>query len=263
MNILQKIVAHKKEEVTQAKAKVSVEALQEVCAARTFRPFEANLAAATKERMAIIAEIKRASPSKGVICAGLNPAVQAVAYEKGGASALSVLTDHHFFKGTEADLKAARAHCDLPVLRKDFIIDPYQIFETAAMGADAALLIVRILSQPQLSEYMAICRELGLAVLVETHNAQEIERAVLAGATIVGVNNRNLESFDTNITRSAELAEKVASNTILVAESGIWTADDVRQLAQTGIRVFLVGESLVRAEDPVKTLKELVYATVA
>lgn len=263
MNILQKIVAHKKEEVTQAKTNVSVEALQEVCATRSFRPFEANLASATKERMAIIAEIKRASPSKGVICADLDPAIQAAAYEQGGAAALSVLTDHHFFQGTAADLKAARAHCDLPVLRKDFMVDDYQIYETAAMGADAALLIVRILSQQQLSEYMAICRELGLAVLVETHNAAEIERAVLAGATIIGVNNRNLESFDTNITRSAELVEKVDSNTILVAESGIRTADDVRQLAQTGIRVFLVGESLVRAKDPVKQVEELVHATAA
>ena len=263
MNILQKIVAHKKEEISAAKVKVTESLLKKMCEKRTFRPFEANLAVATKKRMAIIAEIKRASPSKGVICADLNPAAQAAAYQKGGASALSVLTDNHFFQGTDADLKTARAHCDLPVLRKDFIVDAYQIYETAAMGADAALLIARILSQQQLTEYMTLCRELCLAVLVETHNAAEIEQAVLAGATIIGVNNRNLESFETDIARSAELAKKVDSNTILVAESGIRTADDVRQLAQTGIRVFLVGESLVRAEDPVKQVEELVHAAAA
>lgn len=263
MNILQQIVTHKKEEVSVAKTLISENQLRNTCSNRVYRPFEANLATDTKERIAIIAEIKRSSPSKGMICADLDPAVQAAAYQKGGAAALSVLTDHHFFKGTETDLKIARAHCDLPVLRKDFIVDAYQIYETAAMGADAALLIVRILSQQQLIEYMALCRKLGLAVLVETHNAQEIEQAVLAGATIIGVNNRNLESFETNITRSAELAEKVDSNTILVAESGIRTADDVRQLAKTGIRVFLVGESLVRAEDPVKLVKELVHAAAA
>lgn len=263
MNILQKIVAHKKEEVAQAKANVSVEALQKVCAKRIFRPFKANLAATTRNRVAIIAEIKRASPSKGVICADLDPAAQATAYQKGGAAALSVLTDTQFFQGTTADLKAARANCELPVLRKDFIIDPYQIYETVAMGADAALLIVRILTPKQLTEYLAICRELGLAVLVETHNAAEIEQAALAGATIIGVNNRNLESFETDITRSAELAEKVDASTIFVAESGIRTANDIRQLAQTGIRVFLVGESLVRAEDPIKQVEELVHAAVA
>ncbi len=263
MNILQKIVGHKKEEVTAAKALIDENQLRSACADRVYRPFEANLAAATKKRMAIIAEIKRASPSKGVICADLDPAAQAAAYQKGGAAALSVLTDNHFFQGAEADLKAARANCGLPVLRKDFIVDAYQIYETAAMGADAALLIVRILTPQQLTEYIAICRELGLAVLVETHNAAEIEQALLAGATIIGVNNRNLENFDTDIDRSAQLAEKVDSNTILVAESGIRTADDVRQLAQTGIRVFLVGESLVRAEDPVKQLEELVHAAAA
>lgn len=263
MNILQKIVAYKKKEVSAAKAKITESQLRKECEKCAFRPFEANLAAATKERMAIIAEIKRASPSKGVICADLDPAAQAAAYQKGGAAALSVLTDHHFFQGTENDLRTARAHCDLPVLRKDFIVDAYQIYETAAMGADAALLIVRILSEQQLADYMALCRELGLSVLVETHNAAEIEQAVLAGASIIGVNNRNLESFETNINRSAQLAEKIDSNTILVAESGIRTAADVCQLAQTGIRVFLVGESLVRAEDPVKQVEELVHAAAA
>lgn len=263
MNILQKIVAHKKEEVAHAKANIPVEKLKKACARRTFRPFEANLATTTKERVAIIAEIKRASPSKGVICADLDPAAQAAAYQKGGAAALSVLTDHDFFRGAEADLKIARAHCNLPVLRKDFIVDPYQIYETAAMGADAALLIVRILTPQQITDYLALCREVGLSVLVETHNAAEIEQAVLAGATIIGVNNRNLESFETDIGRSTQLADKVDAETILVAESGIRTADDIRQLAKTGIRVFLVGESLVRAEDPVRQLEGLVRAAAA
>ena len=263
MNILQKIVAHKKGEVAQAKTHVSVEALRKVFTNRTFRPFEANLAAATAKRMAIIAEIKRASPSKGVICADLDPAAQAAAYQKGGAAALSVLTDRHFFQGAADDLKTARAHCDLPVLRKDFIVEPYQIYETAAMGADAALLIVRILTPQQLSDYLALGRDLGLAVLVETHTAEEVEQALSAGATIIGVNNRNLENFNTDIGRSAQLAGRVDAQTILVAESGIQTAADVRRLAQTGIRSFLVGESLVRAKNPEKKLLELVYATAA
>jgi len=263
MNILQKIVAHKKAEVTRAQADVSIVSLQKACTNRTFRPFEANLASATSKRMAIIAEIKRASPSKGVICTDLDPAAQAQAYQKGGAAALSVVTDRRFFKGSADDLASARTHCNLPVLRKDFIVDPYQIYETAAMGADAALLIVRILTPRQLADFMTLCRELGLAVLVETHTAQEIEQAVVAGATIIGVNNRNLENFDTDIDRSVQLADKVDAHTVLVAESGIQTAADVRQLAQSGIRAFLVGESLVRAEHPVNKLKELVFAAAS
>lgn len=206
----------------------------------------------------IIAEIKRASPSKGVICPDLNPARYASQYEQGGAAALSVLTDTPYFQGSFEDFKAAREAAGLPMIRKDFLISSYQIYESSVLEADAVLLIVRILSAEQLRDYLSLCAELELDALVEVHSEEDIEAASRAGAKLIGINNRNLSSFETNIETAINMVSLLEPGQIPVAESGIRGPEDVQKLRQAGIRNFLIGESLVRASDPRAFLKSLI-----
>lgn len=257
-NILKKIVATKHKEVAEAKKKFPEEQLREKARApRENRPFLKRLAAPGPTGVNIIAEIKRASPSKGIIRKDLDAARQAAMYEKGGAAALSVLTDRDYFKGDFEDLKAARKACNLPVLRKDFIISEYQIYESAVLGADAILLIVRILTEDRIQRFLNIAVELGLDVLVETHSEEEIKVAVRAGARLIGVNNRNLDSFETSINNAIRLSSLLSLDQTAVAESGISRPADIQALKKAGFHNFLIGESLARSQDPIEFLKYL------
>jgi len=255
MNFLNTIIEHKKREVAAAKMWLPLERLRPMALRdRKRRPFKQKL---RRPGINIIAEIKRTSPSKGTIRSDLDPARYAAAYEQGGAAALSVLTDQAFFRGSIEDLQAARRASALPVLRKDFTIDPYQIYESAAMGADAVLLIVRILSKEQLTQYLTLSRELGLDTLVEINSEEDLEAAAEAGAELIGINNRNLQSFDTDVGTAARLSRLLEPHQIPVAASGIRTREDIENTLQAGIHNFLIGESLVRAEDPVQFLQTL------
>ncbi len=260
-NILKKIVATKHEEVADARKKIPDDRLREEAQApRDKRPFFDRLTGAGPGGVNIIAEIKRASPSKGIIQGDLDAAAQALRYEQGGAAALSVLTDRSYFKGSFEDLKAARRSSHLPVLRKDFIVSEYQIYESAVLGADAILFIVGILTRQQLADYLGLADECGFDVLVETHSENEIEAACRAGARLVGINNRNLRSFETSIDTSVRLASLLAPDQTAVAESGIDGPEAIRQLTAAGFHNFLIGESLVRADDPAAFLKNLISA---
>ena len=215
-------------------------------------------ALADKSRVNIIAEFKRASPSKGEISASAAAGETARRYESGGAAALSVLTEEDFFRGTLADLAEAKRSCALPVLRKDFIFDAYQVYEAAAAGADALLLIVAALSDETLRHLRSLTEdELGLDALVEVHTADEMERAGRAGATLIGVNNRNLRTFKVTLDVSASLARRAPEGALLVSESGISKPDDIGFLRQHGYSAFLVGETLMRAGRPEEALREL------
>jgi len=250
MNILQQIVEHKKQEIAEAKNRLSENELRrQAFYMRETRPFLKRLEKPGTAGINVVAEIKRASPSRGIIRSDPNIAKYASDYELGGARALSVLTDRHYFKGRTDDFIKARNNTSLPVLRKDFLISSYQIYESSVMGADAVLLIVRILSRQQLKDYLDLCREIGMDVLVETHSKKEIEAAAWAGAKLIGINNRNLSSFDTDVEISVQLAPFIASGQIVVAESGIRNREDIKKLMDVGIWNFLIGESLVRAPD--------------
>jgi len=258
-DFLSKIIEQKKEEVAAAQRIISEKELKEKAEQlpRNRRGFFKRLEKPGQSGVNIIAEIKRASPSKGLICPDLNPAGYALEYEKGGAAALSVLTERQYFKGSFEDLKAARESVTLPVLRKDFLISSYQIYESAVLGADAVLLIVRILSQEQLQDYLSLAKEFALDVLVEVHSEKEIESAARAKANLVGINNRNLKSFETDIENAVKMVSLLESYQIPVAESGIKSFEDIKKLHNAGIWNFLVGESLVRAENPKEFLRSL------
>jgi indole-3-glycerol phosphate synthase len=206
---------------------------------------------------AIIAEIKKASPSKGVLAADFDPVGMAQAYARGGAAALSVLTDEQFFQGSLSNLEAARAAAALPALRKDFTIDGLHVVEAAAHGADAILLIAAILTVDELRRYRELAGQLGMAALVEVHDEDELAAAIDSGANIIGVNNRNLRTFEVTLDTSLRLAGLIPANTVKVAESGIHTRADIVQLSAAGFHAFLVGERLMRAPDPAAALKEL------
>lgn len=212
--------------------------------------------------LSVIAEFKRRSPSGGEIRHGASPAEIARLYASSGAAALSVLTDEKYFGGTNADLLAARAACDLSVLRKDFVVDPFQIYEARAIGADAILLIVRALSEDQLREFLDLATALGMDALVETHSASEVERALKAGATIIGVNNRDLDTLVTDVTLAPRLRSVVPPECVFVAESGISTPDQMSVLERAGVDAVLIGETLLRASDPGSRLRELLSAGV-
>jgi indole-3-glycerol phosphate synthase len=258
MDFLRTIVVHKQEEVAARKRATPLEVLRD-------RPLPATrdfAAALRKPGLPAIAEIKRKSPSKGPLRENLDPPVVARSYEANGAAAISVLTDREFFGGSLEDLVSVRQAVSLPVLRKDFVIDAYQLHETRCAGADAALLIVRILSASQLTEFLALARELGLAALVETHDQGEVEQAVNAGAEIIGVNSRNLETLEVSLETALQLRQHIPPDRVTVAESGIHTREDAARLKQAGYDAILVGESLMRSADPGARLRELLEGTV-
>ncbi len=221
------------------------------------RPFRAALQHAAASELAVIAEIKRRSPSKGDLAPDLDPAGIATAYARGGASCLSVLTDEHWFGGSPADLQAAGASVDLPVLRKDFTVDPRDVARARAMGADAVLLIVAALDQNQLFDFRAIAGELGMDVLVEVHDERELERALATGADLIGVNQRDLVTFEVDSDRAARVGAAMPDGVMRVAESGIRDGEDARRLVDAGFHAVLVGESVVTAADPERSVAGL------
>jgi len=212
---------------------------------------------AVNSEIRLLAEVKKASPSKGLIRADFDPVKIAQTYEQAGASAVSVLTDEKYFQGHLSYLEAVRQAIDLPVLRKDFTVDPYQIYEARASGADAILLIVAALSKDELIEFMALATDLGMASLVETHTSEELDIALEIGARIIGVNNRNLQTFETKLETTLELADRIPDDRVLVSESGIFTRADVERLLSAGVDAILVGESLMREPDPAVKVREL------
>ncbi|MBT8340040.1 MAG: indole-3-glycerol phosphate synthase TrpC [Desulfatitalea sp.] len=264
MTILERIVADKKQEIAAAKAKISASDLRTRIGdmARDLRGFQQRLAAPGPGGVNIIAEVKRASPSKGDICKDLDAVQCARQYAAGGAAAVSVLTDTPYFKGSLNDLRKVRAAVTLPVLRKEFIIDPYQVYETFIAGADALLLIVRILSASQLNELASLTAELGMDALVEIHTPAEYEIAHAAGAGLIGINNRNLATFDTDLDTAVGMAALFQPDEIPVTASGIHSRADIEQNLASGIFNFLVGESLVRAKDRKAFLRTLIGSQV-
>lgn len=262
-DILQRILTRKSEEVAERSARLP---LAELSARVADLPETRGFAAAIEGKIdaglpAVIAEVKRASPSKGVIRPDFHPAAIARSYELGGAACLSVLTDKDFFQGSEDFLQQAREACSLPVLRKDFVIDPYQVYEARVIGADCILLIVAALADSALLELSLLAAELDLDVLCEVHDAEELERALALPVPLIGVNNRNLRTFHTSLDTSLELQQLMEYDRILVSESGIHTPDDVATLRDAGINAFLVGEAFMRADDPGAELKRLFAAT--
>ena len=253
MTILETIVAARRQAVADARQRVPQASLERAATGR--RDYRGFAAALARPGLRVIAEIKRASPSRGPIAPALDPAALARAYAAGGAAALSVLTEPDFFQGSPDDLHRARAAVDLPVLRKDFIIDPYQVYETAALGADALLLIVRVLDDAQLHELHTLARQLGLDVLTEVHDARDIARANALGAPLVGINNRDLAQFKTDTGQATRLVGQLHPGCLPVALSGIRSDDDIRRTRAGGITRVLVGETLVRAPDPATTLR--------
>jgi indole-3-glycerol phosphate synthase len=254
-NILARIVAQKREELALADA--SLEVWESAAAQRLAdrRDFRAALAARTP---AIIAEVKKASPSKGVLSHDFDPARIAGQYERGGASALSVLTDEMFFQGSLADLETARRTVSLPVLRKDFTIAPAHVAQAAAHGADAILLIAAILSEREIRDFREAAARFRMSALVEVHDWRELDVAIAAGADLIGVNNRNLNTFEVTLETSLRLAERMPAGALLVSESGIHNARDIASLQAAGYSAFLVGEHLMKSGDPAGALRELI-----
>jgi indole-3-glycerol phosphate synthase len=262
-DILDKIVAVKREEITAALnrkplALVRADAESRVLTRDFVGAMRAKIAAG---QAAVIAEIKKASPSKGVLRQDFIPADIAQSYAEHGAACLSVLTDVQFFQGSVDYLKQARASCQLPVLRKDFIVDAYQVYESRVMGADGILLIASCLDDGQMKEFEAIARSLDMAVLVEVHDATELQRALQLKTPLIGINNRNLKTFEVSLDTTLTLMRDVPTDRLLVTESGIHTRDDVLRMGAAGINAFLVGEAFMRAPDPGAALADLFAAS--
>ena len=261
-DILQRIVAVKRDEVAAAKAGRSLASLRDeaesATARRGLRGFESALRAKLAAgRAAVIAEVKKASPSKGVLREHFVPAQIAASYEAGGAAALSVLTDERFFQGSAAFLQQARAACSLPVLRKDFLVDEYQVVEARALGADCILLIAACLEDALMTDLEAAALALGMAVLVEVHDGDELDRALRLKTPLLGINNRNLRSFEVTLDTTLGLLPRVPADRLLVTESGILAQSDVQRMHSAGVHAFLVGEAFMRAPDPGAALAAL------
>ncbi|WP_293264355.1 indole-3-glycerol phosphate synthase TrpC [Neptunomonas sp.] len=264
--VLKKILHRKYEEVEQRSYDVPLADLEKQIKSQlndnemTPRGFTNVMAHSVAGNIsAVIAEIKKASPSKGVLRDPFRPSEIAKSYQQGGASCLSVLTDADFFQGHEDYLKEARAACSLPVIRKDFMMDPYQVFESRAMGADCILLIVSALEDAEMEELNRIAHQLDMDVLIEVHDGDELERALRLDNRMLGINNRNLHTFDVSLDTTLELLRYIPENRIVVTESGILTVDDVKAMRDHKVFSFLVGETFMRAEDPGEKLKELFF----
>ncbi|MDN5510274.1 MAG: indole-3-glycerol phosphate synthase TrpC [Pseudomonas lactis] len=260
--VLEKILARKAEEVAERRARVSLAELEaQAKSAEAPRGFaNALIAQAKLKQPAVIAEVKKASPSKGVIREHFVPAEIAVSYEKGGATCLSVLTDIDYFQGSDLFLQQARAACKLPVIRKDFMVDPYQIVEARALGADCVLLIVSALDDVKMAELAAVAKSVGLDVLVEVHDGDELERALKTLDTpLVGVNNRNLHTFDVSLETTLDLLPRIPRDRLVITESGIVNRADVELMEISGVYSFLVGETFMRAENPGAELQRLFF----
>lgn len=254
--MLNKIIAAKREEVEQRKKSLPLSALKERIGRR-----KASLdfaLALSGNNIQLIAEVKRASPSRGILCPNFNPVELAKTYAQGGAAAISVLTEANYFEGSLDHLVAIREEVRLPLLRKDFIFDQYQIYESGAYGADALLLIVAILGQEQLEELLSLSHSLGLSCLVEVHNEAEVERALLSGAKIIGINNRDLNTFVVDINTTRRLRPLIPRERIVISESGIRNRGDMEKLKGWGVNAILVGEALVTAGDILAKMRELI-----
>ncbi|RIZ67589.1 MAG: indole-3-glycerol phosphate synthase TrpC [Methylococcales bacterium] len=258
-DILKTILAKKAEEVARRKTGMSISNLEEI-AAGVERPrgfYNLLQSKVQAKKPAIIAEIKKASPSQGVIRENFQPIIIAQDYAMNGASCLSVLTDKAFFQGSEAYLQMVRERCPLPVLRKDFMIDPYQIYEARALGADCILLIVAALEDSLMHELSDVATKLGMDVLVEVHNADELQRALTLDTKLMGINNRNLRTFETSLQTTLDLKAEIPSDRMVITESGIHTQADVQLMLDNDVYAFLVGEAFMRAESPGQKMREL------
>jgi len=260
-DILKKILHRKREEIDERSAAVSLKALvNQISSSPSPRGFVSAIEKKLIDgKNAVIAEIKKASPSKGVMRENFNPAEIAESYVAGGACCLSVLTDIDFFQGADAYLQQARSACELPVIRKDFIIDAYQIYEAKVLGADCVLLIVAALTDVQLKEFTNLAKQLSIDVLIEVHDDEELDRALNLNAKLLGINNRNLRTFETSLQTTLNLLPKIPDDKIVVTESGILQKPDVLLMNENQVYTFLVGEAFMRAEDPGLELKELFF----
>ncbi|HGG58444.1 MAG TPA: indole-3-glycerol phosphate synthase TrpC [Gammaproteobacteria bacterium] len=258
-DILQRILARKAEEIAERSTATPLSALRErIEQASPPRGFVDAL----RRRVAggdagVIAEIKKASPSKGLLRENFQPAEIAASYQQGGAACLSVLTDRDFFQGSETYLQQARAACELPVIRKDFIIDPYQVHEARAIGADCILLIVAALTPDRLKELTELAHSLAMDVLIEVHDAQELQQALVVDAPLIGINNRNLRTFETRLDTTLALLDEIPDDRLVVTESGIHSRDDVQRMRDAGVHCFLVGEAFMRAPNPGEAVRAL------
>ena len=255
-DFLDKIIACKRQEVDAGLSSNDLDELQANAEKNIGRGFRAALA--DNDKINIISEFKKASPSKGDIATDRDPATQGLAYQAGGAAAMSVLTEVDFFKGSLDDMVAARKAVQIPVLRKDFTIDPYQIIESAAAGCDAILLITRILTDNQLSEYIDLTRHYNMDPLVEIFDEEDLERAVKAGADLIGINNRDLVTFNVDNDNAVRLSKQIGTDCVVIAASGVSSVEDVKQAKSNGLTNFLIGETLMRCDDPAGYLKEMV-----
>jgi len=258
-DILKKILVRKADEVSARREIISLETIKEQAQQQ---PVARGFVTAIREKLAsglpaVIAEIKKASPSRGILRENFDPAAIAKSYADHGAACLSVLTDIDFFQGADEYLQVARQACALPVLRKDFIIDPYQVYEARAIGADCILLIVAALDDEPLQDLNDLAHSIGMDVLVEVHNAGELDRALKLNNTLVGINNRDLRTFETSLNTTLSLLTEIPDDRIVVTESGILRPDDVSRMQQNNVHCFLVGEAFMRAEDPGQALEEL------
>jgi indole-3-glycerol phosphate synthase len=258
-DILKKIIKRKAEEVADRQQQKSMELLkQNLSQASPVRGFvNAIEQKITIGKPGVIAEVKKASPSKGIIREDFQPAAIAQSYAQAGAACLSVLTDVDFFQGADEYLQQARAACELPVIRKDFFIDPYQVYEARTLGADCILLIAACLSDEQMSELNSLAHNLGMDVLIEVHDAEELQRALPLNNRLIGINNRDLRSFETSLNTTIDLLKQIPNDRIVVTESGIHSQQDVESMQHNGVNAFLVGEAFMRADDPGAKLAEL------